>query len=229
MANRIKELRKAMGMTQQEVAKIIGITQNNFSYWENGKVKIDNQSLAKLAEIFGVTVDYILCRTNNPNPFPNPNELSPNYTPADAISVSLKHYEIPIYGDVKAGLTGYADDSVEGYEQVSADDINIYEIKEYFWLRVIGNSMEPVLNEDDLVLIHKQTSVDSGTLAVVLVDKEEGLIKYVEYGRDWIELISENEAYTPRRFEKQDVLRVYVVGEVIQSKRFYKKCRYKHF
>ncbi len=221
--NNIKMLRKQYKKTQQQMAELLGITQQGYACYEN-ETRIPPTDMAvKIADIFGVTVDYLLCRTNTPTPFPNPNELPPEYMPSEAIPVSTKYYEIPVYGDVRAGITGYADNSIEGYEQVSADDINVLELSEYFWLRVIGNSMEPILNEDDLVLIHKQTSVDSGSLAVVLVDKEEGLIKYVEYGRDWIELISENKNYAPRRFEKQDVLRIDIVGEVIQSKRFYKK------
>ena len=55
--NNLKILRKAKGLTQKEVADFIGISQNNYSYWENGKVKIDNGSLQKLADFFDVTVD----------------------------------------------------------------------------------------------------------------------------------------------------------------------------
>ena len=60
----LKQLRKSKRLTQQEVANFIGISQNNYSYWENGKVKIDNQSLKKLSELFNVSVDYILGNTN---------------------------------------------------------------------------------------------------------------------------------------------------------------------
>ena len=47
----------------------------------------------------------------------------------------------------------------------------------YFWLTVTGDSMEPILCEGDLVLVRKQTSVDNGSMAVVLVGGEEGLVK----------------------------------------------------
>lgn len=57
---RLKEARKQAGMTQQEVAAAVGVNQNTYSYWENGKTKIDNISLTKLAKIFNVTVDYLL-------------------------------------------------------------------------------------------------------------------------------------------------------------------------
>ncbi len=59
---RLKEARKAKGLTQQDVANYVGISQNNYSYWENGKVKIDNDSIKKLADLFDVSVDYLLGR-----------------------------------------------------------------------------------------------------------------------------------------------------------------------
>lgn len=60
--NRLRELRKKKGVTQKDVAQYMGISQNGYSYWERGEVKIDDRSLGKLAEYFGVTVDYILGR-----------------------------------------------------------------------------------------------------------------------------------------------------------------------
>jgi repressor LexA len=62
--------------------------------------------------------------------------------------------------------------------------------------------------------VHKQTSVDSGSVAVVLLDGEEGLVKKVLYGEDWIELHSFNPMYPVMRFEGKDVLRLKVVGLV---------------
>ena len=64
--NNLKSARKAAGMTQAEVAKIVGITQNGYSYWENGKAKIDNESLAKLSRIFGVSIDYLIGVDDSP-------------------------------------------------------------------------------------------------------------------------------------------------------------------
>ena len=66
--NNLKILRKAKGLTQKEVADFIGISQNNYSYLENGKVKIDNGSLQKLADFFDVTVDYLLGREEKSSP-----------------------------------------------------------------------------------------------------------------------------------------------------------------
>lgn len=64
---RLKEARKSAGLTQKEVAAVVGVNQNTYSYWENGKTKIDSESLAKLSELFGVPTDFLLgkapCKT----------------------------------------------------------------------------------------------------------------------------------------------------------------------
>lgn len=60
---RLKEARKSAGLTQKEVAAVVGVNQNTYSYWENGKTKIDSESLAKLSELFGVTTDFLLGKT----------------------------------------------------------------------------------------------------------------------------------------------------------------------
>lgn len=63
--NKLRTLRKEKGLTQTEVAKYIGTSQNNYSYWENGKVKIDNATLLRLADFFNVSVDYLLGREDD--------------------------------------------------------------------------------------------------------------------------------------------------------------------
>lgn len=68
---RLKEVRKAAGLTQREVAAYVGVNQNTYSYWENEKTKIDSESIAKLAKLFNVSIDYLLdgspCKTNIEN------------------------------------------------------------------------------------------------------------------------------------------------------------------
>ena len=64
MRNRLKSLRNGLNITQKELASFLGINQNTYSYWENGKVKIDSDSLAKLSDYFDVSIDYLLGRTD---------------------------------------------------------------------------------------------------------------------------------------------------------------------
>ena len=57
--NRIKELRKIAGISQTELAKAVGATQRNISYWESN-VEINASYAAKIANYFDVSIDYLL-------------------------------------------------------------------------------------------------------------------------------------------------------------------------
>jgi Predicted transcriptional regulators len=83
--NRLKEARKAKGLTQVEVAKYIGIGQGGYSCWENGINRIDNVSLARLSELFGVSVDYLL-GNDSPEPLPT----SPNGVMEAGLSITAR-------------------------------------------------------------------------------------------------------------------------------------------
>lgn len=66
MKNRIKELRNERKVTQATLAKYLGVAQNTLSYWENETYDIDTASLRKVADYFGITTDYVLCRDSAP-------------------------------------------------------------------------------------------------------------------------------------------------------------------
>ena len=64
LGKRIKELREQKGLLQKEIANLLGISQQAVARWENGQTEPDSETLAKLAEIFNCSVDYLLGRTN---------------------------------------------------------------------------------------------------------------------------------------------------------------------
>lgn len=68
--NPLKAARKAAGLTQVEVAEYIGISQPQYSAWENGRSKIDNVSLSRLATLLNVTADYLLGKEAKEMPIP---------------------------------------------------------------------------------------------------------------------------------------------------------------
>jgi transcriptional regulator with XRE-family HTH domain len=61
---RLKELRAEKGATQKEVADFIGCSSLVYSRYEREEREPDIDTLCRLADFFGVTVDYIVCRTN---------------------------------------------------------------------------------------------------------------------------------------------------------------------
>lgn len=58
--NRIKILRKEKGLKQTELAAILNVTQGALSSWETGRYDIGNNELKKMADYFGVSIDYLL-------------------------------------------------------------------------------------------------------------------------------------------------------------------------
>ena len=64
---RIKELREETDMNQTEFAKILGMSQTGYSKYETGENDIPTTILIRLADFYGVSVDYILGRVDNKN------------------------------------------------------------------------------------------------------------------------------------------------------------------
>ena len=119
---------------------------------------------------------------------------------------------IPLYENAAAGFGTLAIDNVVDYIPLYISSPG--EAAETICIRVRGDSMFPTIDDGDIIQVHKQTSVDSGSVAVVLIDGEEALVKKVVYGKEWIELHSFNPMYKIMRFNGRDVLRVRVVGLV---------------
>ena len=61
---KLKELRKAKGISLKELGSIVGVAESTMSLYENGKRQPDYETLLKLAEVFGVPVDYVLRGSN---------------------------------------------------------------------------------------------------------------------------------------------------------------------
>ena len=66
MKNRLKQLRKQKGLTQLALQMKTGIEQALISKYENGERVPPTETLLRLADFYNVSIDYILCRTDNP-------------------------------------------------------------------------------------------------------------------------------------------------------------------
>ena len=126
---------------------------------------------------------------------------------------------IPVFENVSAGFGTMAIDQIIDYEPLHISCAA--EAKETILIKVIGDSMFPKIEDGDLIQVHKQTSVDSGSIAVIMIDGEDTLVKKIIYGETWIELHSINPMYKTIRFNYQDVLRVQILGLV---KKIIKTC-----
>ena len=67
---RIRDLRNDRGLTQEDVAKILHISQNTYSQYEIGTTRYPLDAVVTLAEFYGVSVDYLVGLTDEQKPYP---------------------------------------------------------------------------------------------------------------------------------------------------------------
>lgn len=206
MYKRIEDLCKGKGTNITAMCKELKITRASLSELKSGRSKsLSAESLVKISEYFNVSLHYL---TNG-----DQKEKPTAKTEGNAIFLdNINVYMAPLFESVSAGFGTNADDYIVDY--IPCYVKSSAEASQTLCIKVKGDSMFPKIEDGDIVQVHKQTSVDSGSLAVVLLDGEEGLVKKVVYGDNWIELHSINPMYPVQRFEGEDVLRIQVVGLV---------------
>ena len=213
---RLKELRTKRGISQQKLADKVAMSKSSINMYERGEREPGLETLEAFADYFNVDLDYLIGKSDIPNKAVYKNEKLPsNVTPID----NMKFVKIPVIGRVAAGIQCFADMDIVDYDFLPAD--SIADGEKYVFLRVVGDSMYPDIKEGDSVLVRCQSSIDSGSIAVVNIDNEDGVVKKVVYDSDWVELRSINPMYPPRRFEGADVQRVRVFGLVRKVVRNY--------
>lgn len=196
---KLKELRAEKCYSQKMVADILGITQSAYSNYESGKREPDNNTLSALAEVFNVTVDYLLGRSSNPSP-----------------TSKKKGIKIPVLGEVAAGVPLDAIEDVIDYEEIPED---MAKTGDFFGLKIKGDSMSPRMLDGDVVIVRKQNDVESGDIAIVLVNGDSATCKKLVKHDNGVTLIANNPAvYEPHFYTMQEVdaLPVKVIGKVVE-------------
>ncbi len=67
---RLKDIREDNDYRQADIAKLLNVTQQTYSRYENGEISIDKNSLIKLALFYNTSVDYLLGLTDERKPYP---------------------------------------------------------------------------------------------------------------------------------------------------------------
>ena len=203
MGERLKELRLKKGATQEEVGKIINVTKPTIMKYEKGLVEnLKRSSIEKLAKYFDVAPSYLMCLDEN--------EI-------DCLGNSVT--SIPILGTVKAGYDYLAQENWIGTIDVETSLVG--NGNEYFALKVHGDSMSPVLIEDDIVVIEKQNDFENGDIVVAIINGDEATIKKGKKSDSSILLQPLNSAYEPLIFtyDEMKTIPVEIIGIVKQLKR----------
>lgn len=202
VSDKLLYFRKQQDVSLGELSRLTNIPKTTLQRYETGttkKIPLDAIPIIEKALHLdkGTLMGWNKEDTDNQtiNPLPNENI-----------------FMIPAYESVAAGFGAFPQDYIKEYIPTHINCPSEQEL--YMWINVTGDSMYPTIEDGSSILVKKQTSVDSGQIAVVLIDNEEAVVKRVLYGADWIELQSINPQYPPRRFKGPDVKRIKVLGLV---------------
>lgn len=216
LQTRLRELRKENNLTQSDMAKLLREKYNlktdrvMISKWETGFQTPEVYTITCIADLFGVTMDYLngkekkaIINDNIYKNLPEPN-ITEDYT------------SFPVIGEVAAG---YEHIAIEDWEGDVVDIPNQYlqghNKSDFFVLKIKGDSMIPLYHEGDKVFILKQSTMDySGQIGVVIYGDDKGTLKRVEYaqGENWMRLVPLNLNHPVIKIENEDLEHCRVLG-----------------
>lgn len=202
-SDRLKQARKNKKLSQAELSRQLGVTQQAVGKWETGRSTPDPATVARLAELLGTTTDMLL------------GVQQPDFTPP--VGSELARYSespIPVVGTVRAGYGALAFEEDYGTEYACVKDPS-----SYFYLVVKGDSMEPRISDGDLALVHRQSTLENGELGVMVygADGEGTLKKYIRRGNAVV-LHPFNPNYEDLIIKGEDLNHLYIAGKVVETK-----------
>lgn len=191
----IKNRREALGLTQQDLAKLIGVSFSAVSRWEAGEVA--NMGRSKILALADTL------------------RLSPvSIVSGESAVEVIKTKRVPLLGTIAAGEPVLALEDCSTFVEINSD------LLADFCLQVKGDSMiDARICDGDIVFVKGQPVVDNGEIAVVLIDNEATLKRFYKNNGGVI-LKSENSKYQPKYYSEADFKDIRVLGKAIlfQSK-----------
>ena len=218
--DKIKQLCKEKSVTVTGTEKELGFSRG--SLCKIDKNKPSSEKLQKLADYFGVQLEYLTgasefkTKKEMLQHFDNKSNL--DVIKGQMIDVQENTTRIKVLGKVAAGVPRYMQDEyVIGYEDVSNDMIKDDTV---FGLEINGDSMSPRILKGDIVIVREQNDAESGDVVIVTINGDEATCKRLMKYADGISLISFNPAYEPMTFSNKEIEEkpVRIIGKVIENR-----------
>lgn len=207
-ADRLQEALNFRNMKQADLSRITDIDKASISLYLKGKYAPKGDKLYKIALALGVSPQW-LSGFNVPMIEPGGGSLrlvSPTVT-EDIVS-------FPVIGEIAAGYNSIANEDWCGDTvNIPASFLKSREASDFFVLSVKGNSMYPLYQAGDKVLILKQDYIeDSGDIGAVMYDGECATLKKIEILKEAVRLVSINPEYQPREIKGSELEQYHVLG-----------------
>jgi len=213
LKERIKALRKALGLSQSEFGKRLGKALRTIQNWELGVSKIPESELRLIAETFNISYHWL--KTGEGEMFEKEKGMRvEDIIYAHQQKMKENYWLVPVVGRAGAGFPeSPADVEVLGYVEVC----KIAGIKpnQLFAVEIHGNSMEPTLQEGDKVVakifVGNPFDINNNKIVVVANGDGELMVKRLRKLNGQIVLVSDNPAYPPLEFSEHRIVGIGVM------------------
>lgn len=182
----LKRYRERTGISQKNLAEKLYVSQQTVAKWELDKSTPNPDTIVSIAELLHVSTDNLL----------GINNLQP-------VSLAKDTIKIPVLGKIPAGIPMEAIEDIIDYIEIP-DDWTIGD-KEYFALKINGDSMSPEYLSGDVVIFRKCETCNNGDDCAVMVNGDDATFKRIERKENGIILKPLNAAYEISFFTNKDI------------------------
>jgi len=196
-AKRLKQIMHEKDMRACDLATKTGISKGSISQYLSGTIEPRADKLYLLAKALGVEEAYLM-----------------------GYDIPPKNYRLYPIVEVHAGYNGIELEPTEDKESIPLDWIKGDSPDSFIVYKVKGQSMYPMMEEGDRLLVHRQSSVNSGEIAVIVL-AEMSSVKRVIYNPDlptYLRLEAINPTFPPMVIEGEaDVSQTFIIGKVVRQ------------
>ena len=208
----LRNVRECLGYSTYDVNKLCDISPSYLSLFETGKRKPSAVVLKKLAPIYNL--DYIdLYEKAGYLDLAEKERLGTKNSSSSAV--------VFVYGTIPAGIPMECIEDIIDTEEISADMLK--GDKQYFGLKIKGNSMYPDYLDGDVIIFQKQDDCENGDDCVVMVNGNDGTFKRVFKNENGIILQPLNPTYSPMVYSNEEIeklpVRILGVFEELRRKK----------
>ncbi len=216
ISDRLREIRRKLGITQGELASLVGVSETTVWNWENGRREPRSSEINKLANVLGVSVSYLMGEIDMDHENVKKNSFQPVI-------------EIPILDPALIACAGKGNhvENVHAKAEktifLPASDVGVLSVDVYkrpFAVMVEGDSMENAgIPDRSTVVVNPAEEIYDGDIVLIAFGiMPQIAIKWIFFKRNGsIELRAADPAYPPLIFTKEDIENdmVKILGKVM--------------
>ena len=194
IAQRLKLALTRANMKPIELSQITGISKSQISNYMSGRYAPKQDGIYLIAQALKVSPNWLMG-------IENPNKI------------------INVYSSVHAGILSEMIEDIVDTEEITEDMLS--SDKDYFGIKVKGDSMYPEYIDGDTLIIEKTSFCNSGDDCIVAINGDEAFLKRVYVNDNSITLQALNPKYEPLLYTKEDIdkLPVKIIGKVVELRR----------